>query len=194
MPSSFNFVNDLLGKQVATDNDRKKRGVSAPHTITRTDHALSIRVNGQTIGHIQGWSPQQTRSITPIYEINSAGPGHVSENAPGIIGGLTISIERLDLYSKKMENAWGPNFSIVMLMDQHNPLSINERWDNPDGTTEIYTYTGCWFSSLGRSHSAQGDRITRANATLTYVKKYKVGEIKSYLDDVVGSTVKKIFS
>ena len=195
MPSKFNFVRDVLGQNDKRSNPeaRTTRGTLAPQTDTRTDHALSIRVHGQTIGHLQDWGPSQARTITPLYEINSAGPGLVVENVPGILGGLTINVGRFDLYTDKMENVWGPNFNIIMLTDQNNPLSINERWDNPDGTIEIYTYAGCWFTSLGRSHSSQGDRITRVSATLAYVKKYKVGEIKSYVDELVSGYVEKKF-
>jgi len=195
LPSEFNFVNDLFGKNsTRTDPEaRTVRGTTAPQTLTRTDHALSIRIKGQTIGHIQGWNPQQSRPVDHVYEINAAAPGVVCENSPGALTGLTIGIDRIDLYTKKMENCWGPNFDIVMLTDQNNPFSINERWDNPDGSIEMYTYTGCWFNSLGRAHSAQGDRITRANATLTYVRKYKVGEIKSRIEETVDGIVKNVF-
>lgn len=182
--TNFNFINDVLGKKSYDKETRTTRNNRAPETYTRTDHALSIRVRGQTIGHMQQWSPQQSRAVSPVYEINSASPGAVSENVPGSMGGLTITVGRIDLYADKMETVWGPSFDIVMLMDQSNPITINERWDNPDGTTEVFAYVGCWFTSLGRQHSAQGDRITRANATFSYVRKYRVAEIKSYAEDL----------
>lgn len=138
------------------------------------DHAISIRVDGTTIGQIQDWTPQQNRTVTPVYELNSATSGEPIENAPGNLGGLTIGVTRFDLYSKKMEEVWGSGFSIQMLSDQANPLQIQEKWTNPSGSPETWVYTGCWFTSLGRNHSAQGDRITKVNASLMYVKKYRV--------------------
>ena len=145
-----------------------------PNTTTRTDHALAIRVNGVTIGQIQEWGPQQSRTVTPTFELNPATSGEVYENVPGNIGGLTVTVNRFDLYTSKMEEAWGPGFSIQMLTDQTDPLEIQERWQNPDGTFEVYVYSGCWFNSLGRNHSAQGDRITKVNASLTYAKKQRI--------------------
>lgn len=144
-----------------------------PVTTTRTDHAISIRVDGVTIGQIQDWTPQQSRTVTPTYELNSATSGEVFENVPGNIGGLTIGVNRYDLFTLKMEEVWGANFNIQMLTDQTNPLIITEKWLVPNGSPEIWTYTGCWFTSLGRNHSAQGDRITKVNASLMYVRKYR---------------------
>lgn len=144
-----------------------------PNTSTRTDHAISIRVSGITIGQIQDWTPQQSRTVTPTFELNSATSGSVFENVPGNIGGLTIGVNRFDLYSSRMEQVWGPGFDIQMLTDQSNPITVNEKWLVPNAAPETWIYTGCWFTSLGRNHSAQGDRITKVNASLMYVKKYR---------------------
>ena len=146
-----------------------------PTTNVRTDHALSIKVGNVTIGMIHDWSPAMTRQVNHAYEINSATSGGVRENIPGVISGLTISVVRYDLYATKMEKAWGPGFSIVMLTDQMNPLTITEKWSEPD-TTEYWVYQGCWFTSLGRTHSAEGDRITKVNASLIYQTKNLVLE------------------
>jgi len=150
-----------------------------PNTATRTDHAITIRSNGVTVARIQDWAPQQSRQVTPTYEINAASTGHVFENIPGIISNLTINVVRFDLFNKRMEEAWGPDFNIYVLTDQTNPLTINEKWKKPDGSEESWTYTGCWFTSLGRNHSANGDKITRVNATLVYSRKYKTSEISA---------------
>lgn len=164
-----------------------------PQTTVRTDHAVSILVNGTAIGHIQEWAPQQARNITPIYEVNAAGQGNVLENVPGISTGLTIGIMRYDLFTSRMEQVWGPSFDITMLTEQHNPITINERWQQPNGRVEIWTYTGCWFSSLGRTHSASGDRITKVRASLMYVKKYKVSEYDTFATEAAAAVVDKIF-
>jgi len=144
-----------------------------PQTSTRTDHALSIRANGVTIGQIQDWAPSQGRTITPTFEINSATSGEVYENVPGNIQGLTITVNRFDLYKKKMEEAWGVGYSMQMLTDQTKPLQVQEKWLNPGSSAEVWIYTGCWFMSLGRNHSASGERITKVQAQLMYVKKYR---------------------
>ena len=145
-----------------------------PVTTTRTDHAISIRVDGVTIGQIQDWTPQQSRTVTPTYELNSESSGEVIENVPGNIGGLTIGVNRYDLFASVMEQVWGANFDIQMLTDQTQSISVRERWLNPETPNISYLYTGCWFTSLGRNHSAQGDRITKVNASLMYVRKERV--------------------
>lgn len=139
-----------------------------PTTSVRTSHAVAIRANGVTIGQIQTWAPSQTRGVTHTFELNSVTSGEVFENVPGNMSNLTIRVDRYDLYKKKMEQAWGPTFSIMMLTDQTNPLEISEKWSNPDGSTEMLVYTGCWFTNLGRNLTANGDRIVNVSASLMY--------------------------
>jgi len=147
--------------------------MTAPNTTVRTSHAVAIRSGGVTIGQIQTFNPSQTRTVTSTYELNPATSGEIYENVPGNIAGTTINVTRFDLFNKKMEQAWGVGFDITMLSDQNNPLSIQEKWTNPDSSTELWVYSGCWFSSLGRTISATGDRIINVSATLTYQKKRK---------------------
>lgn len=147
-----------------------------PEVNTRTDHSISIRVSGRTIGRIQEWSPNQSRNVSPIYELDSAGKGNIIEQIPATMSAQTINITRYDLYQAKMEEIWGSSI-LDLLCDQHTPFRINERWDNPGYEVEMWAYVGCWFTSLGRSHSAAGDRITRVNATLAYTDKYQVSKI-----------------
>ena len=150
-----------------------------PITRTRTDHAMIIKVDGVSIGHIQDWTPQQSRTVTPVYQFSTdsaeGSSGTVVENVPGNIGGLTIGVNRYDLYTKKMEEVWGNGFSITMLTDQERAITIREVWkkidENGNTTSESWAYEGVWFTSLGRTHSANGDRITKVNASFMYARK-----------------------
>ena len=158
--------------------------MTTPYTATRSDHAMTIQCDGAIIGHIQEWTPQQSLTVTPVYQIgndpNGVPSGSVMENVPGNISGLTIGITRYDLYTLRMEKIWGTGFSIEMLTDQFKPFTVVEKWvgisNVAEGTpfTEKWAYTGCWFTSLGRTHSSQGDRITKVNASITYAKKTNV--------------------
>jgi len=141
-----------------------------PQTNIRTSHAISILAGGVPIGQIQTWAPNQSRTITPTYELRSETSGEVTENVPGNITGLTVQVARYDLFASKMEEVWGTAKALWMLSDQLNPLELREKWRNPDGATEFYHYEGCWFSQIGRNMQAQGDRIVMVNATLNYVK------------------------
>jgi hypothetical protein len=146
-----------------------------PNTTTATSHAVAIQVQSLTIGMIQNWSPSQTRTITPVYELNPDGTGEILENVPGNVGGTTIQVNRYDLFASRMEQAWGTNFDIKeMLSNQTDPLSIKEKWSPPGASTVIYVYEGCWFSSIGRTLSVQGDRIVNVSAILSYTKKRRL--------------------
>jgi hypothetical protein len=149
-----------------------------PQTSIRTSHAVSIRAGGVTVGQIQTWAPNQSRTVTAAYQLASTldgvDSGEVTENIPGNVTGLTIQVSRYDLFASKMEQVWGTSTAFYMLSSQYEPLEILEKWSNPDNTSEQWNYSGCWFSQLGRNLQAQGDRIVMVNATLSYVKARKV--------------------
>lgn len=150
-----------------------KNPYNPPDTLTRTAHSLTIIVNGKPIGLISGWSPQMSRAVQPIYEINAETSGLPYENIPGNVTGLTISVTRFDLWTAKMEEAFGTT-DLTMLSHQQSPFSVQEKWSKPDGTSEIYEYSGCWFTSLGRGLRSDDNRLVQVNATLVYLYKKKI--------------------
>lgn len=165
-----------------------------PITSIRTSHALTIKANGVTIGLINGWNPTQSRTVTPIYEVGADDSGNPVENMPGNITGLSISISRFDTYLLRMEQAFGTS-DLVMLTRQNQPFEIFEDWVGPNTTInninladfrERFVYTGCWFTSLGRTLRSDDNRIVNVNATLMYVKKLKVTGIIAQTADLVG--------
>ena len=174
-----------------SDPEDSKSYSKIPNVDTRTDHSISIRAGGVTVGRIQDWAPSQSRSVSPLYELNSATSGGMAEQVPSVISGLTITVSRYDLYADRMEDIWGEN-SFLLLTDQTTPFRINERWDNPDDTVEIWTYVGCWFTSLGRNHSAQGDRITKVSASLAYTNKYQISSSDIAGAEFAARALKKI--
>lgn len=149
-----------------------------PTTNSRSNHAIAIRVNGITIGRIQSWAPNQSRTVTPVYELNADNPaargGAIIENVPGNLTGLTISVTRYDLYAARFEEVWGSDFSFQLLTEQDVGLRITEHWSNPDNTVEEWLYEDCWFTSVGRNHAVQGDRIVMVNGTLQYARVTKI--------------------
>jgi len=144
-----------------------------PNTKVRTGHAVAIRVRGVTIGFITSWAYNLNRDISAVYELNPQTSGEPVENVPGNVTNLTISVQRADLYISKMEEAFGGQ-DISMLSDQSIPFEVYEVWNNPDGTREMYVYTDCWFSRIGRRIESTGDRVVRADAEITYVRRVKV--------------------
>ena len=150
--------------------------MTIPATLVRTSHSLSIQANGTIVGLINGWNPTQNRAATPIYEVDISSSGGPVEYMPGNVTGLNITINRYDIYNKRMEEAFGTR-DLVMLHRQSEPFSVIEKWIIPErfgGGEERFIYDGCWFTSLGRTLRSDDNRIVNVNATLVYVKKQKV--------------------
>lgn len=147
-----------------------------PQTLVRTSHALTISANGIVIGLINGWNPTISRTITPIYELRTRTSGDPVEKLPGNVTGQTIAVQRYDLYTSRMEIAFGTP-DLMMLSLQDAAFDVRERWVVPpegpgsDGTAEQILYTGCWFSNIGKNYRSDGDRIVNVNATLEYTKR-----------------------
>lgn len=146
---------------------------SPPNTIIRTSHAMALRANGITIGVIQSWNTTQSRGVTHIYEIDPRTSGEPIEAVPGNVGGLTISVNRFDTYTKRMEQAFGtPDFE--MLSDQNNPFEVRETWRFPNGAIEARAYLGCWFTQIGRNYSATDARVVNVGGQLAYVRRVRI--------------------
>jgi hypothetical protein len=114
-----------------------------------------------------------SRQITPVFELNSATSGEPVENVPGNLSGLTIQVNRYDLYTKLMEKAFGSQ-DMHMLSDQNAPFTVRELWRYPNNTLEALEYQGCWFNNLGRTIQSTNDRIVNVTASLTYVRRRKL--------------------
>jgi hypothetical protein len=151
--------------------------VNPPITQARTSHAITIRVNGKTIGAIQSWNTAQTRGLTQYYELNAETSGEVVETVPGNLGGQSLSVSRYDLYTDRMEEVFGARgvpARVDMLSDYRSSFDVFEITRFPDGTAEAIVYIGCWFSNIGRNHSSTGDRMVLVNATLQYTRKKRI--------------------
>lgn len=154
-----------------------------PETLIRTSHALTIRVNGISVGLVNGWNPTQSKTITPAFQIGTfvgdTPSGEPVEKVPGNITGMTIAVQRYDLYTIKMEEAFGTYLgdgskkSLSMLTQQDSPFELREQWRFPDdpGGSEGVIYQRCWFSNIGKNYRADGDRIVNVNATIEYTKR-----------------------
>jgi len=175
-----------------------------PLTRVRTTHALSIKVGGTTIGLINGWNATQSRTVTPVFEVDTDNSGNPVENCPGNAAGLTISVSRYDAYIRRMEEAFGTP-DLTMLTRQNEPFQVIETWALPNvqnysrfinninagsvsretlfekfGSASPFTdqerfvYEGCWFTNIGRTLRSDDNRIVNVNATMIYTRKQKV--------------------
>ncbi len=158
-----------------------------PRTIVRTSHALSIKAAGVTVGMINGWNPQQSRGMAPIFEVDIVGSGNPKEIMPGNITNQVVSVSRYDTYPVRMEQVFGTT-DLTMLTNQSEPFDVIERWrivtfdviepnigdleiSNVQKNKEFYIYSGCWFNSLGRTLRSDDNRIVNVDASLNYTRK-----------------------
>lgn len=150
-----------------------------PVTTVRSSHGITIQAeNGVVVGFIQGFTPSQQRSVSPIYELNAATSGLPIENVPGNVTGLTLQVTRYDIYLKRMEEAFGtPDFE--MLADQNRPFIVREITRVPLGdgesfSEEVRQYTGCWFTNIGRGYTISDARVVMVTGNMAYVKRERL--------------------
>jgi hypothetical protein len=104
--------------------------------------------------------------MTPIYEINQITSGRRVDIVPGNVETLQIDVDRYDLFTKRMHEAFGFAASAINLADHTNPFTVQELWLYPSGLIEGTIYYNCWFGNIGREYTAQGDRVIMARAQL----------------------------
>lgn len=150
-------------------------------TSTTTTHGLLIQANGSAIGAITDWAPKQNMTATPVFEFGQvtvgggddimADRGEPFEIVPANIGGTTVSISRYDIYTNRFENAFKTN-NLQMLTRQDKAIKLIEFWATPDDVANFSNiYYGAWFTSIGRQHKAEGNRIVMVSAELMYTRK-----------------------
>lgn len=140
--------------------------MAAPNTRTANQHVISIRFRGVAVGVIQKWSPRQQRRMTPIYELNNLTSGRRVDIVPGNVEQLQIDVQRYDLFSSRMHEAFGFPAAAIHMADHLNPFDVQELWLTPSGTVIGTIYRGCWFSNIGRDYGATGDRVIMASGQL----------------------------
>jgi hypothetical protein len=162
------------------DNDTGGFAPSPPLTNTASSHSISIKTNkGIKIGRIQSWAPQMSRTVDAIYEVQLNNRGEPAERIPQAQTTNSISIDRYELYSLHIGEAFGipvlgDNTDLTNLTLQTKPIHVREMWRDPFGTIRAYGYFGCWFSSLGLTIAANDDRIIKSRATLEFTRKIRI--------------------
>lgn len=139
---------------------------------------ISVFSNGARIGFVQSFSPNESRTITPISELGTEG---VVQMAASNTNGGSISLSRFAVYNATLWNALGltRTGSFVMpgeqsssgkkddkyqtyanpfktLKDQRVPLELKVETKQPGSDVVIYTetYIDCWLTSYSKSISA----------------------------------------
>lgn len=168
-------ISDWLNQQ-----DTGGYSTSPPLTQTASSHSVSIKTDkGIKIGRIQSWAPQLARTVDTLYEVHKYNRGEPIERVPQAQTGNSISIERYELYTYHLGQAFGvpllgDNTDLSNLTLQLKPINVREIWRDPYGGTRAYMYYGCWFSNLGITISANDDRIIKCRATLEFTRKITI--------------------
>ena len=161
--------------------------VNPPLTQTASSHSVTIRTDrGIKIGRIQSWAPSMTRTVDTVFEVQQLATGEPLEKVSQIQSGNRISVERFELYTFLMGEAFGTPVTagsnvrgsarndLVSLTMQTKPFNVREVWRDPFNNTRAYVYVGCVFSDLGYTISATDDRIIKARATLEFVRRLRL--------------------
>lgn len=182
-------LSDLLNSQ-----DTGGWAPSPPMTQTATSHAITIRTDrGIKIARIQQWAPTMSRTIDQIFEVQVNNNGEPIEQVPQIQNGNRISVERYEMYTNQLGEAFGvPTISaasgqdplqtvgsvngndLVSLVRQIKPFNVREIWRDPFGGIRAYVYVGVWFTDWGKTISATDDRIIKARATLQFTRRLRL--------------------
>lgn len=179
--AAFNFFG--VDPSAATDffgpNAVGNIGV-VPQTRTRTSHALLIRVAGaRVIGAVNGFTHTQTRQVDEVFDVDQGATGYAPvELIPQNTTTRTLRIQRYDLFATPVEAAFGPGFEYTNLADQARPFVLRTIWRSPVasilGGRSVYEYTGCYFTSFGRTVRSDDTRIVNADAEIVYALRRKV--------------------
>lgn len=155
--------------------------VSVPFTKVVNSHGLLIQVaGGQLVGAITSFSTRQSRAAKPLFEFGTstigggddveANSGEPFEIAPGVSAGTTIDIQRYDIWTSHFEQAFGTQ-DLTMLTNQLSSIRFIEFWTGPEANLNFTkVYYGAWFTSLGRTINAEGDRVRMATAQAMYAR------------------------
>lgn len=143
---------------------------AVPDTRVRLTHALTLKIGTRVIGAVHKLAPTMRRAVDREPEVDVNGVGLYAAIIPQMMDG-DVRLSRYDLYLSLLEDVVGTR-EIVVLTDQSVGLILRETWRGPAGVggggVRMYDYLDCYFTDLGRSLDASGDRVSGVDATLAF--------------------------
>lgn len=126
--------------------------------VTSTN--ISIICNDMKIGFVQSFSPQETRTITPIQELGTEG---VVQMVAGNTNGGSISLSRFAIYNSRLFDALGISPTgknmgenpFKTLKDQRVPFEIKVETNIGNNKKYVETYIDCWLTSYSKTIASQ---------------------------------------
>jgi len=149
--------------------------MAIPNTRVRTTRGMKIVVGGRTVGLIKSFNVNQDMTVAREFEINADSDGNAVELVPGNLDAHSATINRSDLYSQWLEEAFGMA-DPSMLSNQAEPFEIHEIYKKPDGSIDGFRHIGCWISSMSRDCPSDGARIVMRNATVQILRSFRISE------------------
>lgn len=154
-------------------------------TVSRLSHSITIRANGVTIGAISELKEEASQGLKALYGLGtfdqpgrySARSGEPYEIVPNNVEPIKLDISRYDLVTTKLEQAFNTGFDLTVLSNQTSGIEVVQIERRTDGTVEGFAWRGCWFASVGRTISAEGERVIQVNATLNATTKQAINNI-----------------
>lgn len=154
--------------------------IDVPTTQIVSNHGLLIFAGTKFIGVVAAWSHTHNQTVTPAYVfgdqvvgINDVKParGEPVENMPGNATGMSINIERYDIYTERFEDAFGTK-RLDMLTMQNSPLTFKEVIKGPGQRFDLIgQFYGVHFTSLGYQHRADDTRQVRVQASAAFTRR-----------------------
>lgn len=164
--------------------------LTLPNTTTRTTQSIKIFAGplGRRIpiGAVHEISTSQTREVDEEYAISNEDRRGRTEPVsliPQTLSGRSLTLNRYDLYGNEFEQAFGSQ-PFFMLSQQKAPISIRLTYSSPtEGSIGsliapvksvrgefAMEFQDCYFKTLGRTLSAEGNIISKANGQLVWKK------------------------
>lgn len=151
-------------------------------TVSRLSHSITIRANGITIGAISDLKEDARQGLKALYGLGTfeqpgrygARSGEPYEIVPNNIDPITLNLSRYDLVRVKMEQAFNVPFDLTILSNQDSGIEIIQIERRTDGGVEGFVWRGCWFESIGRTISAENERVIRVDAVVKATTKQAI--------------------
>lgn len=141
----------------------------------KTYHGLNILVDGQVIARIQEWSPAaRSRTVTHKWELSKDNFGRPVDLVPSKADGYSLSVTRLDVWSKELEIVLGWGAAWKDLIDQNYPIVLSEQLYQGDNVYRTWEYPSCWFSNYNETgYSSEGDGYVTVQADIAHLPRYE---------------------
>jgi hypothetical protein len=133
--------------------------VTGAKTRTGLSTQVIVYVNNQPVGAIQEFSENQSRPLQRIKEVGTDG---TIEIVPSSAATVSLTVRRIYFDGLSLPESMARGFRNIHAQRIPFDIVVIDRFTGTEdeGGAIVTTYHNCWFSSLGRSYSADNFLIT----------------------------------